>query len=143
MFSGGEYNIGGGMVQPWRRGWGKEGSMETRRTFLTGLVLVGAYCGLAGDASRGQTPVIRPPQNPTPEGPPANEAPPMPNPDKKVLETNDKDMKKKVEELYQLAKELKQEVENTDSTKVFSLNLMKKAEEIEKLARDIKNRSKG
>ncbi len=143
MFSGGEYNIGGGMVQPWRQGWGKEGSMETRRSFLTSLVLVGAYSGLAGDASRGQTPVIRPPQNPNPEGTPANEAPPMPNPDKKVLEMNDKDMKKKVEQLYQLAKELKQEVENTDSTKVFSLNLMKKAEEIEKLAHDIKNRSKG
>jgi hypothetical protein len=42
-----------------------------------------------------------------------------------------------------LAAELKDEVEKTDSSKVLSLNLMKKAEAIEKLARDIKNRSKG
>ena len=52
-------------------------------------------------------------------------------------------MKKKVEQLYQLAKELKDEVEKTDSTKVLSLNLVKKTEEIEKLAHDIRNRSKG
>jgi len=67
----------------------------------------------------------------------------LPNPDKKILENNDKDMKKKVEHLYQLASELKDEVEKTDSSKVLSLDLMKKAEEIEKLAHDIKNRSKG
>jgi len=52
-------------------------------------------------------------------------------------------MKKKVEQLYKLASELKDQVEKTDSTKVLNLDLMKKAEEIEKLAHDIKNRSKG
>jgi hypothetical protein len=52
-------------------------------------------------------------------------------------------MKKKVEQLFELAKELKEQVENTDSTKVLSLNVLKKAEEIEKLAHDIRNRSKG
>ena len=48
-----------------------------------------------------------------------------------------------MEKLYELATELKTEVEKTDSSKVLSLNLVRKAEEIEKLARDIKNRSKG
>ena len=48
-----------------------------------------------------------------------------------------------MERLYQLATELKAEVDKTDSSKVLTLNLMKKTEEIEKLARDIKNRSKG
>ena len=71
------------------------------------------------------------------------EGPPPANAEKKALEENDKDMKKKVNRLYELATELKAEVDKTDSSKVFSLNLMKKAEEIEKLARDIKNRSKG
>jgi hypothetical protein len=52
-------------------------------------------------------------------------------------------MKKKVDRLYELATQLKNEVDKTDSSKVLSLNLVKKAEEIEKLARDIKNRSKG
>lgn len=60
-----------------------------------------------------------------------------------MLEENQKDIKKKVEKLYDLATELKAEVDKTDSSKVLSLNLVRKAEEIEKLARDIKNRSKG
>jgi hypothetical protein len=45
--------------------------------------------------------------------------------------------------LYELASQLKDEVEKTDSSKVLSLDLVKKAEEIEKLAHDIKNRTKG
>lgn len=123
--------------------------METRRSFLTITVLAGAYVGLTGGAASAQTPVIRPPQNPPMPGQPGQpptsetEGPSLPNPDKRILESNDKDMKKKVEELYQLAKELKDEVEKTDSSKVLSLNLVRKAEEIEKLAHDIKNRSKG
>jgi len=59
------------------------------------------------------------------------------------MEENEKDIKKKVEKLYDLATELKAEVEKTDSSKVLNLSLVRKAEEIEKLARDIKNRSKG
>jgi hypothetical protein len=48
-----------------------------------------------------------------------------------------------VQQLYELASQLKDEVEKTDSSKVLSLDLVKKAEEIEKLAHDIKNRTKG
>ena len=91
-----------------------------------------------------QNPIAQPPQEPRPgQEQPGNEGPSLPNPDKKILEDNDKDMKKKVERLYELASELKDQVDKTDSSKVLSLNLMKKAEEIEKLAREIKNRSKG
>ena len=116
--------------------------METRRTFLASLILAGVSSKLASDPMRTQEPVV-PPQNPRHGPVPEDESPKLPNADKKVLEENDKDMKKKVEQLYQLVTELKEEVEKTDSSKVMSLNLMKKAEEIEKLARDIKNRSKG
>ena len=120
--------------------------METRRTFLTGLALVTACSGLVDNVAQGQSSVpqepspIPVPGHPQPSGP---EVPPAPNIDKKILENNDKDIKKKVEQLYQLANELREEVEKTDSSKVLSLNLVKKAEEIEKLAHDIKNRSKG
>ena len=118
--------------------------METRRTFLAGLLLAGVSSATVGGKINAQSPVIKPPSQKAPSGhQPDVEAPDLPNPDKKILESNDKDMKKKVDRLYQLATELKQEVEKTDSSKVLSLNLMKKAEEIEKLARDIKNRSKG
>ena len=71
------------------------------------------------------------------------DSPPLPSAEKRLLEENEKDIKKKVERLYELATELKAEVDKTDSSKVLSLNLMKKAEEVEKLAREIKNRSKG
>jgi len=59
------------------------------------------------------------------------------------LEENEKDIKKKVERLFQLATELKDEVDKTDSVKVLSLAMLKKADEIEKLAKDIKSRAKG
>ena len=119
--------------------------MVTRRIFLliSLILLGGAYSGLTSHSTHGQVPIIKPSQNPAPGQSPDTDLPPMPNPDKKILESNEKDMKKKVEQLYQLARELKDEVEKTDSTKVLSLNLLKKAEEIEKLAHDIKNRSKG
>ena len=59
------------------------------------------------------------------------------------MDENEKDIKKKVERLYELATELKAAVDKTDSSKVLSLNLLKKTEEIEKLAKDIRSRSKG
>jgi hypothetical protein len=118
--------------------------METRRTFLAGLLLTGVSSATLGGKTNAQSPVIRPPSQKGPPGQqPDADTPDLPNADKKILESNDKDMKKKVDRLYQLATELKDEVEKTDSSKVLSLNLMKKAEEIERLARDIKNRSKG
>jgi hypothetical protein len=80
------------------------------------------------------------PAGPAPES--SDTANPM-SPTKAMLEANDKEMKKKVERLYQLAGELKESVEKTDSARVLSLEMVKKAEEIEKLAREIKTRSKG
>jgi hypothetical protein len=115
--------------------------METRRFFLAGLILAGVSSGLAGGRIDAQNPAVIPPSKRGRE--PEEETPKLPGADKKALENNDKDMKKKVDRLYQLATELKSEVDSTDSSKVLSLNLMKKAEEIERLARDIKNRSKG
>jgi len=45
--------------------------------------------------------------------------------------------------LYQLASDLKAEVEKTDSSQVLSIALVRKAEGIEKLAKEIKTRAKG
>lgn len=118
--------------------------METRRSFVTLLFLSGICSGLMGKPIQEQNPGSRPAPPLPGAGQKPDETPPgLPNPDKKILENNDKDMKKKVEQLYQLASQLKAEVEKTDSSKVLSLDLVRKAEEIEKLAHDIKNRSKG
>lgn len=62
---------------------------------------------------------------------------------KAILEENQKDIKKNIEKLFQLASELKEEVEKTDATTVLSLALLRKTEEIEKLARQIRDRAKG
>jgi hypothetical protein len=62
---------------------------------------------------------------------------------KGVLEENEKDIKKKIAKLFQLASELKEEAEKTDSAKVLSVAMVRKAEEIERLAKDIKSRAKG
>lgn len=62
---------------------------------------------------------------------------------KALLEENEKSMKKDVERLFDLANELKTQIEKTDSTSVLSLAMVKKAEEIEKLAKQIKDRAKG
>lgn len=62
---------------------------------------------------------------------------------KALLEERQKIIKKDVEKLYDLAAQLKAEVEKTDSTTVLSLAMVKKAEEIEKLAKQIKYHAKG
>jgi hypothetical protein len=62
---------------------------------------------------------------------------------KAMLEERQKSIKKDVEKLYELAAQLKTEVEKTDSTTVLSLAMLKKAEEIEKLAKQIKGHAKG
>jgi gas vesicle protein len=119
--------------------------MNSRKRFLIGAMLTGVCWVLLASPVRGQEP--RPPMEPRPsaqdDGTNSKEGPSLPNPEKKILEENDKDMKKKVERLYELASELKDQVTKTDSSKVLSLDLVKKAEEIERLAREIKNRSKG
>jgi TolA-binding protein len=123
---------------------GGENAMNTRRTFLVGMAVASGVAAAWSSVMKGQNPF---PQAPQPQDRRPQEAvpesPPMPNAEKKILEQNDKDMKKKVDRLYELATELKNQVDKTDSSKVLSLDLVKKAEEIEKLARDIKNRSKG
>jgi hypothetical protein len=115
--------------------------MKTRRTFLGAVLFAGAATSLAGSLALSQVPAHAPQLPPKQE--PAAEPLALPSAEKQLLEENNKDIHKKVEQLYQLATELKAEVDKTDSAKVLSLNVLRKAEEIEKLAHDIKIRSKG
>ena len=69
--------------------------------------------------------------------------PGQPSATKTVLEQRQKDIKKDVEKLFDLATQLKTEVEKTDATAVLSLAMVKKAEEIEKLAKQISNHARG
>src|SRR5262249_33713151 len=62
---------------------------------------------------------------------------------KMMLEQNQKDIKKNIEKLFQLASELKDEVEKTDATTTLSVAMLRKTEEIEKLAKSIRDHAKG
>ena len=91
------------------------------------------------DSSRGK----RRPEGPDDASNNPNSANLPANSSKAMLEERQKNIKKDVEKLYDLAAQLKTEVEKTDSTAVLSLAMLKKAEEIEKLARQIRDRTKG
>ena len=111
--------------------------LRDRRAFLAWCTV--AWSG-AGALFAGQRPQG---QSSHPERPKDDDAPTSMLPPKAALKENEKDIKKDIEKLFQLAGELKAEVEKTDSSVVLSLPLLRKAEEIEKLAREIKNRAKG
>ena len=115
--------------------------MKTGRMFLEGMLLAVAVAGLSAGL-----PIGRPQE--FPRKPQAIELPPpdFPSPTspaKRTPEENNKDARKKIDRLYQLAAEMKAEVDKPDSANVLSLNLLKKAEEIEKLAHEIRKRARG
>jgi nucleotide-binding universal stress UspA family protein len=116
--------------------------MESRRKFLTAIVTVGVPAGMFALMPSAQVRGQRP-QNPQPQQQ-KDDDPNAPKLDSKlILEANQKEIKKSVEKLYDLASELKAEVEKTDSVQVLSLAMLKKTDEIEKLAREIRSRAKG
>jgi hypothetical protein len=111
------------------------------------LLLMCSCCAVAffarSQTISAQNPVPQPPLPRRDPGDREDAATPPPGAKKAVLEQNQKDIKKDVEKLYELASELKTEVDKTDATAVLSLAMVKKAEEIEKLAKQIKDHAKG
>jgi hypothetical protein len=118
--------------------------VNTRRGFLAGLAIIGAMPGLQTGLSAAQMPQS-PQASQDKNGQPRTmpDSPNAPSAEKHMLDENEKEIKKKVDRLYELATELKAEVDKTDSSKVLSLNMLKKTEEIEKLAKEIHGRAKG
>jgi hypothetical protein len=114
--------------------------VKGRRSFISCIVavLAGARSSLAQQQQ--QSPFPRVPgvpgagQNPFP----GEEPPRVPDP-KEQLKENQKNLRRDVDRLVELAQELKTESEKTEQTSVLSLSLIHKAEEVEKLARQIKS----
>lgn len=118
---------------------------ESRRILLRNFAGAAAVALIADSAGLGQEPFPSPKRQ-SPVSPGDDEPNPNPNaksPTKVLLEENQKDIKKNVEKLFDLASQLKEQVGKTDSTAVLSLSMVKKAEEIERLAHQIKERAKG
>ena len=115
---------------------------NSRRSFVTALCAVGVPLGALARTLVAQNPARPAQASPAPRE--REDDPNAPKLDTKaILEANEKDIKKNVERLFQLASELKTEVEKTDSAQVLSMALLKKTEEIEKLAKEIRSRAKG
>jgi hypothetical protein len=60
-----------------------------------------------------------------------------------LLARNQKEFRENVEQLYQLTRELREELQKTTTTDVFSVRMYKKAEQIEKLAKRLKGKAQG
>jgi hypothetical protein len=114
--------------------------MKSRRKFLAYMVAAGMPAGILALLPAAQVPSPRP-QNPQQQKDDDSNSPKI-DP-KLILEANQKEIKKNVERLYDLASELKAEVEKTDAVRVLSIAMLRKADEIEKLAKEIKSRAKG
>ena len=120
-----------------------------KRGFITQVMTwaLGAPLALLGIQVFAQLPSQQGPQNPIPPHTNPNEPFPDNNgpkiDEKKILKQNDETIKGDVEKLYDLASDLKKEVEKTDSVNVLSLPMIQKAEQIEKLAKQVKNLARG
>jgi hypothetical protein len=129
---------------------------ETRRRFLTTVAVCGSGLAAAGKLAAGNGWLAaqqddRPrglPHPPAPADPQAQDknAPQGPDPQavrKVLLARSEKEFREGVERLYQLSGELRDEVQKTPNTDVFSVRMYKKMEEIEKLAKQLKGKAKG
>jgi hypothetical protein len=122
---------------------------ETRRRFLMTLAAA-ASCCVAADGGvlamqRKNNPFPTPPASAETQNPAeaqADKSDPQ-SAKRMALKQNEKEFRAGVDRLYQLAGELKEEVDKTVTTEVFSVQMYKKTEEIEKVAKMLKGKAKG
>ena len=120
---------------------------HSRRSMLrTFGVAAGAL--VAGPLLEGlQRPTPQPlpsPNAPNQQVPTGLDRPPVGSSETRVINPESaKEIRTDVLKLYQLASDLKQQVDTTDLNSVLSINVVKKAQQIEKLAKQIKERAKG
>ncbi|HKW58041.1 MAG TPA: hypothetical protein VJN42_11855 [Candidatus Acidoferrum sp.] len=122
---------------------------KSRRYFLTTLAAFGPLV-LRGVSEHGQATAKR---SPFPTPPPPAEAQ---NPaetqasrqgslaaKRAALQEDEKEFRTGVSRLYELTGELKQELDKTPTTEVFSVSMYKRMEEIAKLAKHLQSKAKG
>src|SRR5450432_3193638 len=121
--------------------------LGSRRRWLTtwaGAVGVLAVSPLSFSAQMSPQPI------PSPHAPNQNFPPGLDGPDNKPRTDNksagpqiQREIRGDVLKLYELASELKEQVEKSDASATLSLSVVKTAQQIEKLAKQIKNLSRG
>jgi hypothetical protein len=122
---------------------------ESRRRLLTTLIAAAGVLVvrpiLGATTQRGTPQPIPSPNAPNPSYPPGLNGPDItPSSNNKVINPqNQRDLRDDVQQLYELASELKQQFEKTDTSATLSLTVVKQAQKIEKLAKRIKDLAKG
>jgi hypothetical protein len=114
--------------------------VKGRRSFISSFLAVLAAARSSFARQQQQSPFPRVPGLPGADRPypfPGDEPPRAPDP-REQLKENQKNLRRDVDRLVELAQELKTETDKTEQTSVLSLSLIHKAEEVEKLARQIK-----
>lgn len=66
-----------------------------------------------------------------------------PEASKAMAKQNQEEVKASVQKLYELAAELKEQVDRSDASMVLSVSVVKKSQQIEKLAKHVKELAKG
>ena len=120
--------------------------VETRRFFFMSAALVSAGLAFLGRILVAQNPPTPPPKpqpgyTPNPAEIHSNPAEAAEASRARLLE-NEKTFREGVERLFQFTSELRDELQKTPTTEVFSLGIVKKTEEIEKLAKRLKSQAK-
>jgi hypothetical protein len=115
----------------------------SRRSLLRTIAGVTGAVSVAAFVSRGQDPFPKPRTSVRGDDDEPLASANGKSPTKIRLEENQRDIKKDIEKLFDLAAQLKGQVEKTDATAVLSMAMVKKAEEIERLAHQIKELAKG
>ena len=121
---------------------------DTRRGFLATMTVCGSVLAAGPLLAAQEQDRPRGMPNPPPPAEPRDQDKNSPGPDpaairKAQLAKNEKDFLDGVERLYELTGELRDEVQKTTSTEIFSVRIYKKTEEIEKLAKQLKGKVKG
>ena len=120
---------------------------KTRRTFLFLSVAAGSGLAIFSAAAQQENATQGMPKPPAPADPHqqdknAQAADPKLS-EKMILRANEKEFRAGVDRLYQMAGEVKDELERTPTTEVLSVRMYKKMQEIEKLAKQLMNKAKG
>lgn len=121
---------------------------ESRRRWLSAFVAaLGALAAKPLFSAPGEQNRTQPKTRPYPNGrnPSTDHGidEPSPQDPRAILEANQKKLRSDVSKLYEMASELKEQVEHTDANSMLSVSLVKKAQQIENLAKQIKNMAKG
>ena len=124
--------------------------LESRRRLLiflggAGVFAVRLFTDTNLSAQRVSPQPVPSPHAPDPHFPPGLNGPDI-QPDtgqRRANPDDEKEIRKDVQKLFELASELKDQTDKTNSQLVLSLSFVKAAQQIEKLARKIKDLSKG